>query len=90
MDNNAVTRIILKEDDILLIRVPLTLFQNKNALLGLYANIKKKLLPRKNKIMILPQEVDITVIGSKEVKEYISNVDLWQLWDEEGNEVDEI
>ena len=90
MENNAVKRIILKEDDILLVKVPLSLFQNKQGLLGLYSNIKKKLLPRQNKIMILPSEIDITVIGSQEVKEYISNVDLWSLWDEEGHEIDEI
>jgi hypothetical protein len=90
MDNNAVQRIILKEDDILLIRVPYSLFQDRQAVLGLYANIKKKIQPRRNKIMILPHEVEIGVIGSKEVKEYITNVDLWQLWDENGDAVDEI
>jgi len=90
MENNTVNRLILKDSDVLLIRVPLRLFQNKETLMGIYANIKKKLLPKKNKIMILPTEVEISVIGSEEVKEYISNIDLWSLWDEEGNEVDEI
>jgi len=90
MEEHNIQRIILKDDDILLIRVPFNLFQNKNALLGLYTNIKKKLLPRENKIMILPNDIDISVIGSKEVKEYISNIDLWSLWDEEGNEINEV
>jgi hypothetical protein len=90
MQNNTVNRLILKDSDVLLIRVPRSFFQNKESLMGLYANIKKKLLPRTNKIMILPTEIEISVIGSEEVKEYISNIDLWSLWDENGDKVDEI
>jgi hypothetical protein len=90
MQNNTVNRLILKDSDVLLIRVPRSFFQNKESLMGIYANIKKKLLPRKNKIMILPIEIEISVIGSEEVKEYISNIDLWSLWDENGDKVDEI
>jgi hypothetical protein len=85
-----VTRVVLKEDDILLIRVPHAYFGHKIAMKSLYSQIKKQLLPRKNKVLILPDHIEISVIGTEEVKEYISKIDLWQLWDENGEEQNKI
>lgn len=84
-----VQRLILKTDDVLVIKIPQVWFRNRNITRSFYEQIKKKLLPRKNKILVLPEEIELSVIGEKEVKEYISNVDLWSLWDEEGEETNE-
>ncbi len=83
MDTPKVKRLILKEDDVLLIKVPNGYFGNQKAVRSLYTQIKKQLLPRKNKILMLPQEIDISVIGNKEVKEYITSIDIWELFDPE-------
>lgn len=82
ISEKKVSRIILKEDDVLLVKVPDSYFGNKQAIKSLYVQIKRQLLPRKNKVLMLPHEVDISVIGKDEVKEYITNVDLWELFDE--------
>lgn len=83
MEKN-IQRLILKNDDILVIKMPMSLFIRRKVAKGFYEQIKKKLLPRKNKILLLPDEIELSVIGEKEVKEYISNIDLWSLWDEDG------
>jgi hypothetical protein len=80
--DKKVRRLILKEDDILVIKVPHVWFGNRNAIKSLYAQIKKQLLPKKNKVLVLPNDVDISVIGETEIKEYITNIDLWELFDE--------
>jgi hypothetical protein len=85
-----VNRIILKEDDVLLVRVPLPYFSQRDTIRTLYLRIKKQLHPRKNKILMLPTEIEISVIGNKEIQEYITNIDLWNLWDENGKEINEI
>lgn len=90
MDEKNIQRIILKEDDILLVKVPNEIFSRRDAVLKIHASLRNRLHPRKNKILILPESIQISVIGESEIKEYITNVDLWQLWDEKGNEVDEI
>ena len=88
LNDKVVTRIVLKEDDILLIRVPSAYFGHKKAMKSLYSQIKKQLSPRNNKIIMLPNHIEISVIGTEEVKEYISNIDLWHLWDENGDETE--
>lgn len=85
-----VNRIILKEDDVLLIRIPNNYFRQRDTIKSIYTQIKKQLHPRKNKILMLPNEIEISVIGNKEIQEYITNIDLWNLWDENGKEIDEI
>lgn len=84
MEDKKVQRLILKEDDVLVVKVPVELFSHRNAMRSIYTQIRKSLLPRKNKILILPNDIDISVIGDKEIKEYITNIDLWELW--EGDE----
>jgi len=78
-----VSRLILKPDDILLISVPDKYFSRKDIIRSLYEQIKKQLLPRPNKILILPESINISVIGEKKVEEYISHVDLWNLFEDE-------
>lgn len=83
MIDKKVNRIILKEDDVLLVKVPDAWFGNRKAIRSLYVQIKRQLHPRKNKILMLPHDVEVSVIGEKEIKEYITNVDLWELFDED-------
>jgi hypothetical protein len=78
-----VNRLILKPDDILLVSVPDKYFNRKDIVRSLYEQIKKQILPRPNKILVLPESIDISVIGETKVEEYISHVDLWNLFDEE-------
>lgn len=78
-----VQRLILKDDDILVIKIPMLWFKNERIHTSFYKQIKKKLLPRKNIILILPEEIELSVIGKETIKEYISNIDLWSLWDDE-------
>lgn len=83
-----VQRLILKEEDVLVVKVPVA-WMNRQTTRSIYEQIKKKLLPRKNKVLLLPSDIDLSVISEKQVKEHISNIDLWSLWDEEGEELGE-
>ena len=85
MEDANIQRLILKDGDVLVVKVPGGL--SRNLYDALYKRIKKQLLPRKNKILILPNAINFTVIGEKEIREHISNVDLWSLWDEDGEEI---
>jgi hypothetical protein len=84
MEEN-IKRIILKKDDILLVKVPNQYFSNRSAAEFIYRRIKKQLVNsnKKNKILMIPNDIEISSIGAKEVEEYISNIDLWHLFDEE-------
>jgi len=82
MEEKKITRLILKDDDILIVKVPSNWFHHREVCIKLYERIKKQLLPRKNKILMLPSEIEISVLGSKEINEYVSNIDLWELWEE--------
>ena len=90
IENKKIERMVLKEDDIMVITVPTKVFMKKQWTLSIYKQIKKSLLPKKNKILILPEEINLSVIGKDEIKEHISHVDLWNLFDEEGEEIHEI
>lgn len=89
MEKNNVKRIILKKEDILLIRVPNAYFDSRNreTLISLYKKIKERLLPKKNKILVLPDNIDVSVIGKEKIKEHISDIDLWNLWNIDENEL---
>ena len=80
---DKVKRLILKEDDILLVYVPDTMFTSKTALVSIYKQIKKQVLPRKNKILVLPKSFEISVIGKEQIEEYISQVDIWKLFEDD-------
>jgi hypothetical protein len=84
MEDQTFKRLILKEDDIMVVTVPTDYFNHRDALASIYRQIREKLLAsgKKNKILIMPKEVDIAVIGEKEINEHVSNVDLWHLFDE--------
>jgi hypothetical protein len=82
MKEKTISRIILKEEDIVLISLPIDLIKNRDICRKLYEQIKKQLLPKKNKILMLPEDIKISVIGKDEIKEYISNMDLWELWED--------
>lgn len=82
-----VTRLILKEDDILVIQVPQGYFATKSIVKSIYQQIKKQLLPRPNKILILPDTLKLSVIGKDKVEEYVSHVDLWNLFEDERDEI---
>lgn len=82
MIGKTVSRIILKEEDVVLVSLPIDLLKNKDICIKIYEQIRKQLLPRKNKILMLPEDIKISVIGKDEIKEYISNIDLWELWED--------
>lgn len=84
MEGN-IKRIILKKEDILLVKVPHEYFSNRSSAGSLYRHIKKQLINsnKKNKILMIPDDIKIEAIGSEKVKEYISNIDLWNLFEEE-------
>lgn len=85
--DEKIQRLILKENDILLVKVPQSWFSNRGVIIKtFYKNMKKKLSPRKNKILILPEDVNISVIGENEIKEHISDVDIWNLFDENNED----
>ncbi len=87
MDSNTkVKRLILKEGDVVLVQMPEGMFASANAVKSIYAQIKKQLLPRKNKILLLPTSIDISVIGKEQIEEYISQVDIWKLFEEDDEE----
>lgn len=88
MESKKVTRLILKDDDVLVVHVPLEYFRRGEgrAVLSVHKRLKEMLLPRKNKILILPEVIELSVIGKEQIEEYISHVDLWSLFDEEGEQ----
>ncbi len=87
MDNKKIERLILKDNDVLVVKVPNHFFHAKKAVMSLYTQIKKQMLPRKNKILMLPYDIELSVIGKEQIEEYISHIDLWSLFDEEGDEI---
>ena len=84
-----IKRIILKDDDVLVVTVPEHFFMRKKAREAIYKQIKKQLFPRKNKVLMLPEAIQLSVIGKEKIQEYVSEIDLWSLFDEEG-EIEEI
>lgn len=91
MEERKIGRLILKESDVLVLHLPVAYFQRRDTIISLYKQIKERLLDanKKNKILILPSDVGMTVIGENQIEEHISTVDLWHLFDEEGNEINE-
>ena len=81
-----VKRLILKDDDVLLVTVPDQMFGHKQAITSIYQQIRKQLLPRKNKVLMLPQSIEVAVIGKEQIEEYISQVDIWKLFEEDEDE----
>jgi hypothetical protein len=86
MAEREVARLILKEKDILVLYLPLAYFRERQAIISIYQQIKERLLDagKKNKVLMVPEDVKLGVIGEEEVKEHVSNIDLWHLFDEEG------
>ncbi len=87
---NRVKRLILKDEDVLLVYVPDQMFRHKEAIKSIYSQIKKQLLPRKNKVLMLPNSIEIAVIGKEQIEEYISQVDIWKLFEEDDEENAEV
>ena len=85
MQDKKIQRLILKDTDILVVKVPTHMFK-PIPIKSIYTQIKKQLLPRKNKILILPDAIEISVIGKEKIEEYVSHIDLWSLFDEDGDE----
>lgn len=77
-------RLVLKEDDILVIKIPFNSYNIANVE-AIQKNMRKKLYPRKNAIVILPDSIKLEVIGKEEIKEVIRYSDEWQLWDGDNN-----
>jgi hypothetical protein len=92
MESKKVSRLILKDEDILVVHCPLEYFRRGEgrAVLSVHKRLKEMLLPRKNKILILPEVIELSVIGKEQIEEYISHVDLWSLFDEEGEQIEEL
>jgi len=90
MTERIVSRLILKENDVLVLYLPTDYFRHREIITSIYRQIKERLIEagKKNKILIVPSDVQLGVIGEKEVKEHISNMDLWYLWDDEGENHD--
>jgi hypothetical protein len=89
MNERTVSRLILKENDVLVLHLPTDYFRHREIITSIYKQIRERLLDagKKNKILMIPQDVHLGVIGSEEIKEHVSNVDLWHLFDEEGGEL---
>ena len=85
--NQKVIRMVLKDDDVLVITLPSQAFMRKKVALSIYNQIKKALHPRKNKILLLPEDIKLSVIGNDEVEEHVSHIDLWNLFDGDGEEI---
>jgi hypothetical protein len=86
LQDKKIERLILKDDDVLVVTVPKQYFMKEGkAVLSLHKRLKEMLLPRKNKILILPEVINISVIGKEQIDEYISHIDLWSLFDDEEN-----
>lgn len=90
MEEKKIQRLILKDDDILVVKLSNSILADRSITMRFYEGLRKKLLPRKNKILMLPKEVELAVIGKEEIKEYISNIDLWNLFDEDHKNLEEI
>lgn len=90
MTERIVSRLILKENDVLVLYLPTDYFRHREIITSIYRQIKERLIEagKKNKILMVPSDVQLGVIGEKEVKEHISNMDLWYLWDDEGENHD--
>lgn len=88
MQEKTVSRLILKENDVLVLYLPTDYFKHREIITSIYRQIKDRLVDagKKNKILMVPSDVQLGVIADKEVKEHVSNIDLWHLFDEEGNE----
>lgn len=88
IQDKKVNRLILKEEDILVVHVPNEAFHRKDIVLAIHKQIRKQIMPKKNKIMVLPESIRLSVIGKDKIEEYVSHIDLWSLFDEEGEEID--
>lgn len=77
-------RLVLKDSDILVVKIPSIHFDRRNVQ-ALMRNLRKKLYPRKNPIIILPDDMKLEVIAKEELKEVISYSDEWELWDGEDD-----
>lgn len=77
-----ISRLILKKGDVLVVtfdnRLPVRATrQLREQLRGMFP---------KNGILFLPSTVNLSVIGKEQITEYVSHVDLWSLFDDEGEE----
>ena len=90
MEERTVSRLILKEDDVLVLYLPTDYFRHREIITSIYRQIKERLVEagKKNKILMVPSDVQLGVIAENEVKEHVSNIDLWHLFDEEGSSHD--
>ena len=87
---HKVKRLILKEDDVLVVEVRNDLF-GKKAVLAIHKQLRKLLLPRTNSIIVIPDSFKLSVIGKEQIKEHISEIDLWNLFeDEDGKNLKKI
>ena len=84
MEDKKVKRLILKEDDILVVEVADDLFAKKTVM-SIHKQLRKSLLPRTNSILVIPSSFKLSVIGKEQIKEHISEIDLWNLFEEENN-----
>lgn len=88
MTERTVSRLILKEKDVLVLYLPTDYFKHRDVITSIYKQIKDRMLEagKRNKILMVPNDVQLGVIGEDQIKEHVSNIDLWHLFDEEGNE----
>lgn len=88
MDEKEISRLILKEKDVLVLYLPVDYFKHREIITSIYKQIKDRLIEagKRNKILMVPADVKLGVIGEEEIKEHVSNIDLWHLFDEEGRE----
>lgn len=85
LTEKKISRLILKEDDVLVLHLPVEYFNHKRTIISIYRQIREKLISAKknNKILMIPNDISVSVIGNEEVKEHVSNMDLWYLWSDE-------
>lgn len=84
-EQKEIQRLVLKEGDVLVVKIPESFYYRKQFLEHIYKNIRRQLYPKKNRVLVVPDVMEFSVIGKEEVKEYVKDIDLWQLF-EEGEE----
>jgi hypothetical protein len=90
MREKTISRLILKEDDVVVVYLPVDYFKHREIITSFYKQIKDRLVEagKRNKILMIPSDVGLGVIGKDQIKEHVSNIDLWHLFDEEGEKDD--
>jgi hypothetical protein len=75
-----IKRLVLKEDDILVIKVP----QRYMSLADRIADEAKKITSNKKcGLLLIPEDVNLEVLSSEDIREKLGDEDIWNLFEKE-------